>query len=299
MREVLADTVKFALSGSNLKVKIAFRDKIPPLSLDEGQMRQVFSNLAFNARDAMPAGGLLAVTIEQAVITWKDALPVPSGRYVKIVFRDHGCGISQENIGRIFDPYFTTKELGARKGQGLGLTICHSIIVRHGGAIIVESEPGQGAAFTIYLPIAEPVAGRTPAARAMTRVESAASRTILVMDDEEWIRNLLGDLLKHMGHEVTTVPDSASAIEAYRAAQSAGRPFDLVILDLTIQGGPGGLATMKELLALDPAARGVISSGYADDPAVLNYRKCGFVAAMAKPYSVATLQKIIAELFPG
>jgi DNA-binding NtrC family response regulator len=147
--------------------------------------------------------------------------------------------------------------------------------------------------------MAEPVVGKMPAARAVARVKPAASRAILVMDDEEWIRNLLGDILGLMGHEAMTVPDSASAIEAYRAAQAAGRPFDLVILDLTIQGGPGGLATMKELLALDPAARGVISSGYADDPAVLNYRKCGFVAAMAKPYSVATLQKIIAELFPG
>jgi PAS domain S-box-containing protein len=294
IRDLLANSIDFALSGSNVAAQFDIAKGLPVLRVDVGQMRQVFSNLALNARDAMPAGGTLYVSAEHVRDQGECCLAGSGGTCVNIGFRDEGPGIRPEIISRVFDPYFSTKEMGSRKGQGLGLSICHTIVTKHGGNIRVVSAPGEGATFTICLPVVEPDGETLPDTGAAEDAgEIVPNRHILVMDDEEWIRTLLRDMLQHFGHRTMTTPDSRSAVEAYRAALEQDDPFDVVILDLTIPGGSGGLETLNELRRISPGIRAVISSGYSDDPIMTDYQQYGFTAAIAKPYTTSCLRELL------
>jgi PAS domain S-box-containing protein len=297
IREVLRDAVMLALSGSNVSLKVSFADNLLPVDVDENQMRQVFNNLAINAKEAMPHGGTLMVSARNMQLADRQRPGLSAGHFVRIDFRDTGSGIPPENIGRIFDPYFTTKALGARKGQGLGLTICHSIVQKHGGSIDAESVQGQGTTFTIHLPIAQKAAPPPAPRPAGARVLRPASRKrVMIMDDDETIRLILPEMLEHLGFEVTAVPDSASAVTAFRTAKETGSPYAIVILDLTIPGGKGGVDTLAELKRLDPEIVAVISTGYADDPIVTNFAENGFTGAIAKPYSMDRLSEMLASV---
>ncbi|MDA8431375.1 MAG: PAS domain S-box protein [Nitrospiraceae bacterium] len=299
IRELLSDAAALALGNSNVIAAFSLPEDMPPVMIDRGQMTQVFRNIVTNAREAMPGGGTVRIESDLVRIDEGGSVALRPGEYVKITVTDHGSGISPDSVGRIFDPYFSTKGMGSRKGQGLGLTICHSIVGKHDGGITVESRPGEGASFAVYLPAGErrsqerQMAPRRPAGPAgqITRV--------LVMDDEELVRAIVQDILRHYGYDVLAAPDSRQAVEAFRTARASGRPFDVVILDLTIQGGPGGLDTLKELRKVDPSVKAVISSGYADDPAMRHYQKCGFLAAIAKPYTASALKRVLTGLSSG
>jgi CheY-like chemotaxis protein len=252
------------------------------IDADEGQVSQVINNLIINATQAMPEGGVIDISAENFTIKDSSFLTLKKGDYVLITFTDHGVGIPSDKIHQIFDPFFTTKD----KGSGLGLATTYSIIKNHGGHIAVESEEGIGTTFFVYLPALnkEP----EPRKRAAEKLIKGSGR-ILVMDDEEFIREAAEELLRMAGYDVSSASNGDEAISAYRAAKTQGAPFDVVIMDLTIPGGKGGKEAIKELKAIDPEVKAIVSSGYSNDPIMANFKKYGFSGVVAKPYKLSEL----------
>jgi len=288
LRPVIENAVKFALSGSRATAELQFADDLRPADADAGQIGQVVQNLVLNADQAMPEGGAVRISVGNAPVT---GLPhnLAAGNYVMMIIRDSGVGIPQQYLKKIFDPYFTTKE----KGSGLGLATSYSIVKNHGGALEVASDIGKGSTFTVYLPASERAVAATvsPAHAACVR-----SCRVLVMDDEEMVRKVTYQLLTGLGHEVELAGHGEEAISKYRQAMESGRPFDIVILDLTIRGGMGGAETMQKLREIDPGVKAIVSSGYSDDDVVANYRANGFAAFLKKPYDLTGLQATLNEL---
>ena len=287
--ELIEGATEFALSGSNIEVYYDLPDQLWHMDVDRIQVGQALHNIVINAREAMPEGGDLYVSAWNELVTTQTQGP-PPGRHVVISIQDSGQGIAPETLGRIFDPYFSTKEMGTDRGLGLGLSIANSIIDQHGGAIGVASEIGMGARFSIYMPASNnPLAPRRQEETCPLDSNCPTTGRILVMDDEEMIRNLAGNILTRLGYEPAFARHGDEAIHLYRKALSDNNPFDAVILDLTVKGGRGGKETIQELVAIDPAVRGIVSSGYANDPGVTNYRDYGFCAVVAKPYRINEL----------
>jgi CheY-like chemotaxis protein len=214
-----------------------------------------------------------------------------------VTIADQGTGMTKELLSKIFDPYFSTKQRGQQKGMGLGLTICHTVIQRHGGAIAVESEVGVGSTFRIHLPASRkviPAAEEAP----LPKVPPRRGR-VLVMDDEEGLRAVVGETLRGMGHEVVLVGDGARAVEVYERSKTLGHPFDALILDLTVKAGLGGLEVLPKLLQIDPGVRAIVMSGYASDPVLLNHERHGFKGALAKPFDLVELREVLAKVMGG
>ena len=197
-------------------------------------------------------------------------------------------------LPRIFDPYFSTKERGVQKGMGLGLTICHSVAQKHGGTVTVDSVPGQGTTACVYLPAAR-VKPPEPDAPPPSAATEARRAKILVMDDEETVRKVVGLVARQLGHDVTLAADGREAVEHYRQARESGEPFALAILDLSVRNGMGGLEAMQALRAMDPAARVMVMSGYANEEALQNYARHGFKDAIKKPFDIGALRAAIAR----
>ena len=284
---LLGEAVSLSLSGANVACKLTLPEDLAPVEVDEGQMKQVFNNLLINAREAMPEGGTIEVCAVNVRITVSNNLPLKEGQYVKISLTDHGIGIPEKNLLKIFDPYFSTKDRGGQRGMGLGLALCHSIIAKHAGHIAVESTMGGGATFHVYLPVsAKGILGeQTLTAGALF----TGMGRVLFMDDEEKVRRIAGAMLRQLGYDVELASNGEEAIEVYRRAKESGEPFAAVILDLTVQGGMGGEKTLRKLCEIDPAVRAIISSGYADDPIMKDFRAHGFASAIAKPYTIEKL----------
>jgi CheY-like chemotaxis protein len=264
-----------------------------PANVDQGQIGQVIRNLVLNAREAMPNGGVISVLADNVLIGRSEHPHLSPGDYVQLRVADQGCGMPEEVRAKIFDPYFSTKQRGADKGTGLGLTICHAIIQKHGGAIDVTSEVAAGTTFLVHLPACRDGAGDKKPAVAATAPSSAR---ILVMDDEESVRTVIGLTLRQMGNEVEIVPDGKSAIDQYRKAKATGRPFDLVFLDLTVRDGIGGRETMLELRKFDPGVKGIVMSGHAGDATVRKPESHGFVGVLAKPFDREKLETVVAKV---
>ncbi len=284
--ELILGATEFALSGSNITVQYDFPPDLWHVDVDRMQVGQALHNIVINAREAMPDGGDLTVAARNAIDAEgrRDTL---SGRHVSISIEDNGPGIAPAVLNRIFDPYFTTKEMGTERGLGLGLSIANSIIEKHGGTIRVCGTDSPGACIEIRMP-ASTNAITTAQEDDTLPMNTYGTHTgrILVMDDDEMIRNLAGNILRRLGYEPAFAPNGEAAIDLYKEALEAGMPFDAVILDLTVKGGLGGKETIQKLVSIDPAVRGIVSSGYANDPGVTNYRDFGFCAVMAKPYRV-------------
>jgi len=288
---LLKEAAGFALRGSNVRCDFNLPDDLWLVEIDEGQINQVIANLVINADQAMPEGGIINIGARNTVIKRKGALPLPKRNYLEITIEDHGVGISKEHLDKIFDPYFTTKQ----KGSGLGLATTYSILKKHDGHITAESELGIGTTFSIYLPASrkKQVSAKK---EAIKEVPVRGEGKILVMDDEEVIREMLSKMLSLAGYEVTLAEDGAETIEQYTKAKEAGKPFGAVIMDLTIPGGMGGKEAIKKLLKIDPEAKVIVSSGYATDPIMADYEKYGFSAVVTKPYSVAQIEKTLQSL---
>jgi CheY-like chemotaxis protein len=278
---------RFALSGSNVAPRFELPPELWACECDEGQMEQVIQNIVINALESMPAGGTLHVRGAN-VVGPAPGLPasIAAGRHVALSVEDAGHGIPPELLSRIFDPYVSTKG----RGSGLGLATAHSIVRQHRGAIGVESRLGQGSTFTVYLPATEGEARRLPAERLPTAMTAAR---VLVMDDEPMLRRVARSLLVGLGHEVELAAEGAEAVLRYSDARASGRPFDLVILDLTVPGGQGGVAALEALKRIDPGVKAIVSSGYSDDAGLAHASTLGFVAALPKPYTVAELKRAI------
>jgi CheY-like chemotaxis protein len=253
---------------------------------DPNQISQVFQNLVINAIQAMPSGGIITVRGENLEAGEGSDLPLEAGRYVKITIQDQGIGIPADSLPKIFDPYFTTKQAGS----GLGLATVYSIVNKHRGHIAVKSKLGEGTTFNIYLPAREGVT--IPRTKADRQVLSGRGK-ILVMDDEELLRDLLKVMLGRLGYEVTLAKDGEAAVELFAAAQDAEENFAAVILDLTVSGGMGGKAAIQQLLKLDPQVKAIVSSGYSDDPVMAEFEKYGFSDVITKPYRIVELSRVL------
>jgi PAS domain S-box-containing protein len=289
VQQLIDEALSFALRGSNVKGSLVCHPGIWQLDADPGQMSQVFNNLLINARQAMPLGGNVAVTAGNIEVHGGDPAPVVPGRYVRITVADEGSGIAPEHVSRIFDPYFTTKELGS----GLGLASLHSIIKRHGGAVTVSSLPGAGTTFTLFLPAAtEPPAREYDVQKDVSPPQGSGK--ILVMDDEEIIRELAVALLEDLGYSAEVCPDGSQAVALHAASREDGAtPYAAIILDLTVPGGMGGREAAVRIRAVDPRVPLIVSSGYSSDTQISECLALGFNGAVRKPY---TLQEITAEL---
>ncbi len=296
---LVKSAAEFSLSGSNIKCDFHFPENLWAARINQNQIGQAIYNLVINAREAMPDGGLIRIAARNIAIG-EGASSLDPGDYVMITIKDQGVGIPADNLGKIFDPYFTTKEMGADKGTGLGLSICHSIIKKHGGDIAVESKVDRGVTMYVFLPSSkEPVAAPISAETPRPERAVAGKGKILVMDDEERILVLAERMLQRLGYEAAFSRDGDEAIAMYTSAMEAGRPFDVVVLDLTVRGGMGGKKAIQELIRLDPDVKAVVSSGYSNDPVMADYRKYGFKGVVAKPYSLQELSSKLNTVISG
>lgn len=286
LEKLIRDTVSFGLRGSNVRCEISIPPDIWPVQVDCGQISQVIGNLIMNADQAMRDGGIVTVCAVNAIVGQKESPTLSPGRYVKVSVTDSGSGIPDSDLGRIFDPYFTTKS----SGSGLGLSAAFSIIKKHGGVITVDSRLGEGSTFHFFLPAADGVAAEIEGEPAAPGREKGK---ILVMDDEEIIREISGEILAHLGYRAEFCTDGAEAIEKYKEARESGEPFDLILMDLTIPGGMGGKDAMKRILEIDPDAKGIVSSGYSSDPILARYDQYGFRGVMTKPYDMEEMERTL------
>ncbi|MHB0878176.1 MAG: PAS domain-containing hybrid sensor histidine kinase/response regulator [Anaerolineae bacterium] len=287
---ILVDAGGFAMRGARSTISFEIAADLWPAILDGDQICQVVQNLVINADQAMAAGGKVTLSAENVLVSESDGLPLPSGRYVRISVTDAGVGIPPHLLSRIFDPYFTTKP----GGSGIGLAVAYSVVAKHEGHIAVQSSVGEGSEFYVYLPAVdgspaltpEPGNGRQP------------RRRVLVMDDEPVVRRVAQRMLKKLGYQAVTVSDGAEAVAAYREAAAEGEPFDLVILDLVVAAGMGGLEAMSGLQRLDPGVRAIVSSGAAQGGMAADFTSYRFAGWLAKPYSFEDLEATLTAVVP-
>jgi PAS domain S-box-containing protein len=292
---LVTDAVSLALAGSNVDFECSFPDGLWSVAVDVGQMTQAIGNVVANAQEAMLQGGVLRIRAENvdSIPENLEVLNDRQAKFVKVSIQDQGMGILPEVLTQVFDPYFTSKNLWNKKGLGLGLTVSYSILKKHGGAIDIASRPDAGTTVSMYIPAIDRQIIDTRESRPR---QAPAVKKILVMDDEEMLRNVIRSVLESLGYEVETACNGEEAIELYTTAKGAGLPFGAVILDLTIKGGLGGRETIKRLRELDPDIRAIVASGYSTDPVMVDFRKHGFLDALHKPYSIQDLKKSLEGL---
>ncbi len=290
LTEVIHDSCNFVLRGSGVRCEYRIPDGLWPAEIDTGQMSQVIQNLIMNAAQAMREGGTIDIAAEN-LGNGNDADPsLTESPYVRIIVRDRGCGIDPDQIERIFDPYFTTRN----EGSGLGLAVTHSIVAKHDGRITVSSKKDRGTTVTLYLPAVTkkvPKKERTP-----SQTTKQNRGRVLVMDDEVIVRDVAAKMLTRFGFDVFPTSSGEEAVTLFREACKAGRPFELILADLTIPGGMGGREMAVEIHRIDPAAKIIASSGYSNDAVMSDYEQFGFSGAVAKPYRLKELQETITRI---
>ncbi len=284
---IFEEVKKIALAGSNIKLVYSSRKDLWKVEVDKEQIMEAMNSIFINAKEAMPGGGIINVLIEN-VSNIPREINLEPGKYIKIAIEDHGGGIPEGDLAKIFDPYFSTKE----KGTGLGLTTAFSIIKSHHGTINIESNVGKGTTVIIYLPAFldmndEDIDEKT---------NFAKNLNILVMDDEELVGETVIEMIKTLGHKADLATDGSIAIEKYQKSINTGNKYDMVILDLTIPGGMGGKETIKKLLDIDPDINAIVSSGYSNDPIIAHYEQYGFKGVISKPYRIRELNQTLIQI---
>jgi two-component system cell cycle sensor histidine kinase/response regulator CckA len=283
---LLEESTQFALSGSSVAASYSIAKDLWLCDFDENQFGQIIDNIVINAVQAMPFGGKLTVSAENS-----DVLPgtkplVKQGKHVHISFADTGVGIPPTILPRIFDPFFTTKQ----KGNGLGLATVYSIIKKHDGEITVESEPGKGTTFHLYMPVSDKTAAPRPAGKALVH---QGSGRILIMDDEDCIREVAGDMLTSMGYTIEYAMHGDEALKKIKSAVQTKNRFLAAILDLTIPGGKGGKEIIEQLRKTDRELLVFVSSGYSEDPVIANPADYGFTDRITKPFRKTELAETL------
>jgi PAS domain S-box-containing protein len=286
---VIKDSAEFFLHGNKIACEFDIPDDLWLVDIDKGQISQVVQNIVINASHAMPTGGTVGIKCENVKSRIRDKLSTDTTHFVRLQISDTGIGIPANVVDKIFDPFFSTKQ----EGSGLGLSICHSIITKHNGHIDVRSVPGEGTIFNIYLPASSQDTEKSVGEQRVA--ENGHKLKILVMDDEEIVRDIAESMLTSMGHEVMLAKEGQEAVELYRRESENGEPVDLVIMDLTIPGGMGGKDAVKEISAIDPAAKVIVSSGYSNDIVMADCKEHGFCAAVVKPYRLDDLAKAVSQ----
>ncbi len=289
LSHLLKEAATFLLRGSNVKPQFDFNENLWLAEADEGQLSQVINNLVINAKQAMPDGGILHIRAYNYYHDGHTDLPLEKGQYVCFSVQDSGIGIDDKFLEKIFDPYFTTK----KTGSGLGLAVTFSIIKKHKGHITVQSKIGEGTTFTVYLPALENA--QIEAQEDEQRIEQLHGR-VLLMDDEEIIREVGSEMLQSLGLEVVTAKDGDEAIQLYRQGMEDRKKYNVVVLDLTVPGGKGGKETINELKKIDPEIKAIVSSGYSNDPILAEFDKYGFSGYVSKPYRIEEMANSIRKI---
>jgi signal transduction histidine kinase/CheY-like chemotaxis protein len=292
--DIVRDTTEFTLSGSNVRHEFDLPADLWNASVDKDQIVQVIQNLVLNAMQAMPNGGIVRILLRNETVGTGFKASLSPGRYIRLTVSDSGTGISADILPRLFEPYFSTKN----NGSGLGLATVYSIVKKHQGYIEAASAPGKGTTFTAWLPATDnPLTAATKPDLNLDNpfVQKKAAR-VLLMDDDESIRQIGAMLLRNMGLEATLASEGAEAVHKFGEARDSGRPFDLLILDLTIPGGKGGRETIELIRKMDPAVPAIVSSGYSNDPVMADFKNFGFQAMVSKPYEVKHMTRTIREL---
>ncbi len=315
LEPLVRESTRLILQDANVAYRLNWPDPLPQVNADAEQLHQLLYELLTNAMHATPLGGSIHVRGEAVRLNAEGTVPLPEGDYVRLSVRDEGLGIPEQHLTRIFEPFFSTKE----NARGLGLATCFLIARNHEGFMTVDSVPGFGTTFYLYLPamptFVHPPAtdgpewiAPTPPRRVSTIDEfadvyapmpivpgAADTKRILVMDDEQPICDLAAELLSREGYSVDVAFDGVAAIRKYEEARLAGHPYDVVILDLTVRGGMGGRETVVKLAQIDPRVRAIVSSGYSQDLMMSRYREFGFCGVVSKPYSVSELTQEIEQ----
>lgn len=286
MEELIKEAVNLGTCGSAVVCELMFGERLWPVECDAGQISQVLNNLIINAKEAMSGGGRLKVSAKNQIIPAGQIPALSPGRYVLIEIQDEGPGIPHDILDRIFDPYFTTKS----RGSGLGLSTVWNIVRRHGGTVLVRSTVGQGSVFSVYLPASGERPKSVPESSGVPLVRGHGN--VLVMDDEEDLRQVAKEIFETLGYTVFLAENGE---EALRILKSEIR-FELVILDLTVRGGSGALSIVSQVKAMPNVGFVVVSTGYAADEVISNYKEYGFDLAIAKPYDLTKISEMIITL---
>jgi len=291
LAKLVNESITMAVNSPKVKSVILIPEDVRAVMGDEDQLRQVFTNLAINAVQSMPDGGTLTVCAKNTV----PVVPADPKQslYVEIRFSDTGHGIPEANLARIFEPYFTTNP----SNTGLGLASVQSIVHKHGGQITVNSKVGAGTTFTVLVPATDDAPDQEEKIGRAVDIPVAGNESVLVMDDEITIRELARETLEVLGYLVTACSNGEEAVSEYRAAYESGRPFMAAVLDLTIPSGMGGIEAARQILAFDPDAKLIVSSGYSYDPVMSTYKNYGFRAAVTKPYRIADFVRELERLY--
>jgi len=287
IRELLWESDTFSCKNPSARRVAQLPRDLWKVEVDREQLVQVIDNLIANADQAMPQGGVIEVTAGNVTIPAHGPLSLPPGDYVKVAVRDQGWGIRPEHLDKIFEPFFTDKR---KKGRGLGLAAAYAIVKQNGGCIAVESHYGSGSTFFLYLPAATQ---KGPGAEEDKVSLYFGQGKILLMDDEEMIREVSGEMLERLGYRVEYAGGGTEAIQLYRTALEAGEPFDAVILDLTVPGELGGREVIHELRQLNPQVKALVSTGYADDLILADFKEHGFAGIIPKPYRIKELSEAV------
>jgi signal transduction histidine kinase/ActR/RegA family two-component response regulator len=298
LARLAAHTIEQALADAPVEILLNAQENLWTVLADRDQTRQLIANLAANAKDAMPEGGSLQVELANAHMAGDSAASPTHRHYVRISIKDEGPGIARENLERVFDPYFTTREEAA----GLGLTIAHSIVSRHNGHMEMHSNPGQGAEVVVYLPAEgspETGAGEGPESSGAQDAAESIHCRVLVMDDDPAVRAIAKKMLEKQGCSAAVAAEGGEALRMYRDSVAGGSRFDAVILDVAVKTGLGGKDTAKELKAVDPHATLIVSSGYTSDPVLADPGAHGFAAALEKPYQLEKLKAVLKNVLHG
>jgi len=289
--DLVKESVSFMLRGSKVRWQIDSEENLKAVNIDSGQISQVIQNLVLNASQAMPSGGDIKINLRNFEHNTNQALPLKPGSYVRIDIADSGIGIPQEHLSKIFDPFFTTKQTGS----GLGLATSYSIILKHQGHIEVVSSIGNGSCFSVYLPTTE--TKTLPGKVELKRVEKFRGEgTVLLMDDEEMVLSTAAEILKYFGFDVDLSRNGEEALSKYASKLQRRKPYELVIMDLTIPGGMGGQIAIGKLLELDPQAKAIVASGYFSDPVMANFQEYGFIGCLRKPFKIDEVGRLLMNL---
>ncbi|MBN1980055.1 MAG: PAS domain S-box protein [Chitinivibrionales bacterium] len=284
----IQETVQFALSGASVSCQFDIPNDLWFCEIDKNQISQVIDNIVINAVQAMPSGGMITVCAKNSAFKEHEHPLLKAGRYVCLSIKDQGIGIPHEYLSRIFDPFYTTKP----KGHGLGLATCYSIIHRHSGCIDVESEPGKGSVFQVFIPAVADAVLKPETEKVMSH---KGSGTIIIMEDEDAMRDMISIMLNSMGYTTLCVRSGSEAIEFFRKETESKHPVTALILDLTIPGGLGGKETVGEIRKTDKNIPVFVVSGYANDPIMANPRHYGFTASICKPFRKNELAEMLSR----
>ena len=292
--EIVQESATFALSGSDIKSRFNIDKNLWLTGIDKGQIGQVIQNIVINARQAMTKGGKIDIAIKNIHPDEAEKINLSDKKYVNIKIEDTGIGITKENLTKIFDPYFSTKD----RGSGLGLATSFSIVKKHHGHIKVDSKEGKGSVFSIYIPAVEKKKEKPPLITSddQSKKRSLTNGKVLIMDDDPIIRKLLSSMLKKLGYNVIQASDGKEALSLYEKAMADKDEIDIVMLDLTIPGGVGGEETAKQLQKINKNVKMMVVSGYGDSPVLSDFKKYGFAASLTKPFKMDNLNKALQEI---